>query len=245
MSEFYFTLRPRDRFIKELLGVSTKSTKECYKENFFTRAIGDFAITLFIPLHKFIIYPAIKGFIPSIKIYQKFLLGVAIKIINTTILLVLDVTARRVYYLEHHGNVSHCIFSDHQHALSHFNGNWMAITLVLDSLSQALIFTGGFEFVMSQTPYPMRGLIFGVGYGSMYILRIIGYGIYWPFIHLSINWGSGIISCEFWYLLLLLLVTIIFSGLLLVAGRWYKNRKREDVLPSEHIFAERYYAQLL
>ena len=23
--------------------------------------------------------------------------------------------------------------------------------------------------------------------------------------------------------------------------RWYKKRKREDVLPNDHIFAERYY----
>ena len=90
----------------------------------------------------------------------------------------------------------------------------------------------------------MRGLIFGAGYGSVFIFIIIGYGIYWPFTHRSINWGPGVISCEFWYLLLALLIIMIFSVLLLVAGRWYKNRKREDVLPSEHIFAERYYARL-
>ena len=89
----------------------------------------------------------------------------------------------------------------------------------------------------------MRGLIFGDGYGSMFIFAIIGYGIYRPFIHLSTTWGTGIFNCEFWYLLLVLLIIIIVSGLLLVIGRWYKNRKREDVLPNEHIFAERYYAQ--
>ena len=87
----------------------------------------------------------------------------------------------------------------------------------------------------------MRGLIFGAGYGSAFIFIIIGYGIYWPFTHLSINCGPGVISCEFWYLLLALLITTIFSGLLLIVGKWYKNRKREDVLPNQHIFAERYY----
>ena len=48
----------------------------------------------------------------------------------------------------------------------------------------------------------MRGLIFGAGYGSVTLFTIIGYGIYWPFIHLrSKIWGTGIISCELWYLL--------------------------------------------
>jgi uncharacterized membrane protein len=170
---------------------------------------------------------------------------VAIKIISTILLLVFDITARRIS-LERHRNVSHCIFKRDHHALnSGFNSNWMAITLVLDSLSQTLLYISAIEFFASQTPYSMRGLMFGAGYGGIYIFTMIGYGIYWPFTHLSTNWGSGIISCEFWYLLLDLLVMIIFSGLLLVAGRWYKNRKREDVLPSEHIFAERYYAQLL
>ena len=45
---------------------------------------------------------------------------------------------------------------------SDFNNNWMAITLVLDSLAQTLLYihVGAFEFIMSQslTPYSMRGL---------------------------------------------------------------------------------------
>ena len=88
----------------------------------------------------------------------------------------------------------------------------------------------------------MRGLMIGASYGSMFIFAIIGYGIYWPLTHQSSTQAMGVISCEFWYLLSTLLVVIIFSGLLLAVGRWYKNRKREDVLPNEHIFAERYYS---
>ena len=90
----------------------------------------------------------------------------------------------------------------------------------------------------------MRGLMIEAAYGSVFIFTMIGYGIYWPLTHQSSTWATGVISYEFWYLLSTLLVVIIFSGLLLALGRWYKNRKREDVLPNEHIFAERYYSQL-
>ena len=121
----------------------------------------------------------------------------ATQIVNTILLLVFDITTRRDNF-EYHGNVSHCIFYHDQHGLSSsFNSNWMVITLVLDSISLALIYIVPLNFFVSQTPYSMRGLIFGVGYGSMFIFAIIGYGIYWPFIHLSTTWGTGIFSCEF------------------------------------------------
>ena len=99
------------------------------------------------------------------------------------------------------------------------------------------------EFLASQTPYSMRGLMAGLSYGGVFLFSIVEYGIYWPFTLQLPTWGTGIISCEFWYLLSVLLVLIIVSGILLAVGRWYKNRKRQDVLPNEHIFAERYYAQ--
>ena len=104
ISEIYITQRPRNLLIKELIDTDLiKSTKDCYKKEILIHTIGDCAIAFLIPLHKFIIkfYPAIQKCIPSIKIYQKFLLGVAIKIISIISLLVFDITARRDY-LEYH-----------------------------------------------------------------------------------------------------------------------------------------------
>ena len=124
-----------------------------------------------------------------------------------------------------------------------FNDYLIVISQLLESLSLILVSISGIEFLFSQMPYSMRGLTVGTVYGIMFIFTMIGYGIFWPFTQ-HFSWGTGIISCEFWYLLSVLLVMIIFSGLLLIAGRWYKNRKREDVLPNEHIFAERYYSQV-
>ena len=108
ISEIYIINLTRDCFIKDLLGISIKSTNECYKNKFFIHTIGDCTISLLIPLQKFIIkfYPAIQRCIPSIKIYQRFLLGMAIKVASIVLLLVFDITVN----LKRHGNVSHCIF---------------------------------------------------------------------------------------------------------------------------------------
>ena len=52
-------------------------------------------------------------------------------------------------------------------------------------------------------------------------------------------------SCEFWYLLikLIFLLAVIVSFLLVAVC--YRKRKRDDVLPNEQIFAERYYSKKL
>jgi hypothetical protein len=76
------------------------------------------------------------------------------------------------------------------------------------------------------------------------LFTLVGVAITQPFMmDLPIWKTGGIINCGFWYLLLVI-VFFIFNGIILyILGRVYKNRKREDVLPNEQIFAERYYSQ--
>ena len=153
-----------------------------------------------------------------------------------------DVIARKLYIKHHGDNIT--IQCGHPGSLgSTFDENWMVIPNILEIICIAMLSISSIEFLASQTPYSMRGLMAGLSYGGVFLFSIVEYGIYWPFTLQLPTWGTGIISCEFWYLLSVLLVLIIVSGILLAVGRWYKNRKRQDVLPNEHIFAERYYAQ--
>ena len=117
----------------------------------------------------------------------------------------------------------------------------MAIPSILNCVSFILLDVGAYEFMCAQTPYSMRGLIFGYAGGSAAIYLLVRYGISEPFTRHLINWGTGTISCGFWYLLFTRPLMVIFSAVLLILIKHYKNRKREDVLPNEHIFAERYY----
>ena len=137
-----------------------------------------------------------------------------------------------------------CIFMEQSGILnSNFNMQWMILVQLLDSISIITLVIGAFEFVCSQSPYSMRGLLFGAIYCSAVLYLLVGYGIMQAFTKqsTSISWGTDIISCEFWYLLLILIILILNSILVFILSKWYKNRKREDVLPNEQIFAERYY----
>ena len=220
---------------------STLSHKECYIERFSIIALGSSAAALFMPLYEFLFYPFLQKCFCSTKTYHKFLVGMMVQIVRIIILMIYNLTARKTYRELHGYNVT--IPCSHPGSLSWSSYRyWMAIPNFLGTLSIVLVSISSIEFLASQTPYSMRGLMIGAGYGSVFIFTVIEYGIYWPFTRSS-YWGTGVINCEFWYLLSVLLVIILFSGVLLAVGRWYKNRKREDVLPNEHIFAERYYAQ--
>ena len=51
-----------------------------------------------------------------------------------------------------------------------------------------------FEFICAQSPYSMRGLLFGTGYGSVVVFNILEYGLIHPFIRLSFTYGTGVIN---------------------------------------------------
>ena len=196
-----------------------------------------------IPLHEFLVYPLMHKHFHWVKSYCKFFLGSVLQMARIISLMLIEFKARDLY-VKHYGNNStiQCTFLEKVGALSSsFDIRWMAIPNILNSISFILIGIGTYEFICSQTPYSMRGLIFGAAYGSFAIFSLIGYGISMLFTGHLIDWGTGIIGCGFWYLLLILLLMALYSTVLLILLRHYKRRKREDVLPNEHIFAERYY----
>ena len=154
-----------------------------------------------------------------------------------------DVSARHTYLVHYNNNATlQYIFDETEDNVSAtFNAKWMALPDFLFYTSVIHYIIGSFEFFCAQSPYSMRGLLFGTGNGSVALFNLLGYGLIEVFIRAPFAWGTGIISCEFWLLLLILVVLIISIALFCGIVKWYKKRKREDVLPNEHIFAEKYY----
>ena len=215
---------------------------ECYQKIFYVYT--PFTGTMLIPLHEFILYPLLHKYFSWIKSYWKFSIGVVAQATRVVTLVALELMARNNYLVQNGKNSTlQCIFSEEKGALSSsFDIKWMVLPNILNAISIVTLGIGGIEFICAQTPYSMKGLMVGTVYGSVVIITIIGYGITVPFTRHMITWSTGVISCGFWYLLLMIIVLIFNSTLLLILGKLYKNRKREDVLPNEQIFAERYYS---
>ena len=82
----------------------------------------------------------------------------------------------------------------------------------------------------------------GMTYCSIYVSSALWLAVSLPFVHFHSIWGKGTLSCGFWYILLLATVDVGIFLILAILTRWYKKRRRQDVLPNEHYFAERYYS---
>ena len=65
---------------------------------------------------------------------------------------------------------------------------------ILNSISIVTLGVGSIEFICA-----MKGVMIGAVYGSVVIIAFIGYGITAPFTRHLITWGTGMISCGFWY----------------------------------------------
>ncbi len=126
------------------------------------------------------------------------------------------------------------------------NSQWLAIPGYLHFISLTFLLTGIIEFICSQAPYSMKGVIIGAQYSLVSIFSIATVVVATCTVTFKkdlSSLGKGTIGCEFWYALLIIAAYLSLLVILAWMVKQYKMRKREDLLPNEHFFAERYYSQ--
>ena len=205
-----------------------------------------------VPLYEITVHPLFHSYLPTLKSHVKFFLGFIVRLLKYTMDLALITYARQQYAHRYHITPSSnttltCIFykaHDGQQFLSKtLDHRWIILLEALVVVSELLAIIGALEFYCAQVPYSMRGLVTGIVHGLLAFFMMIPQGVQLPFKSESLDWGTGILSCGFWYLLTILIYLVIVMAATVVVMRWYKKRKREDVLPNEQIFAERYYSK--
>ena len=242
-----FTLRVKifDQLISSH-GVTAISHHNCYAEGSF-KYIFIYSGAIAITLHELFFHPVFHRCLAKVSSHRKFLFGLLLHTATIITLMLLEIVARHSYLENTNSNNSitiHCVYYEtHGTLSSSLDYRWMAIPDIIYSISIAALGIGAIEFIVAQTPYSMRGLIAGTAYGMFILSAALGIAITIPFTKRLPVWGTGIISCGFWHALLLLVIEVTMGITLTVIMKWYKKRKREDVLPNEHIFAERYYAR--
>ena len=215
------------------------SFSKCYSKEAFVE-ITLYSGVLVLPAYELIIHPVFHRCFEVIKTHWKLILGVILMTAEIIVLMMIETLARRNYLASNYDNSTiPCI--GHGTLSASMDFRWMAVPQLLYSLSIATVSIGTIEFIASQAPYSMRGLIMGTICCMLTLCGTVGLGINILFTRRLSIWGTGIISCGFWHFLLLLVIEVLVGFMLIAMLRWYKKRKREDVLPNEHIFAERFF----
>lgn len=173
---------------------------------------------------------------------HKFFLGIVTQVATFLALMTFEILSRQAYFHTNGHNITvSCPFYLDQALATSFNYNWMVLPDYLFVLSLAMIITGGLEFIFSQVLYTMKGIILGVAFCSVASSLGFNSAMIIPLQHRASIWGAGIISCGFWYALVHIIFCIIGCIAIAIITKYHTKRKR-DVLPNDHIFAERYYS---
>ena len=224
----------------KLFSLQVCTDKSCYFKHSFI-AIVEFSWAFLLPIFEFIIYPIFHRFLSCIKTKALLMTGVLLQIPVAVSLMLIEIMARH-NSLDSGSNITiQCVRSDTFELSYRIDYRWLALPCIVYSLSVAFWSIGTIRFIAAQSPYSMRGLVMGSLYGLFFLSAAVGIAISLPFTRNLSLWGKGIISCGFWHSLIILIITGTTSVLYMLILNWYKSRKREDVLPNEHIFAERYY----
>ena len=206
------------------------------------------APTLLIPFNEIFIHPLFQRCLPSMSSHRKIVIGLILQIIRY-IVLVIFVTLSRQHYLinyEFTNNTLRCVFDNDSTIIRFYDFRFYAIPDVIYSVSYIVILVGVIEFLCAQIPYSMKGVIVGIFYGLLVVFFSFRQGTIFIFEATSSQWSADtLFGCEFWYLQTKLILILIPGLSLLLLSIIYKKRKREDVLPNEQIFAERYYSKKL
>lgn len=85
-----------------------------------------------------------------------------------------------------------------------------------------------FEFICSQSPTNMTGMLIGAYYFLRSVYLNIGGWLMTPFSQETIDTHVGRLSCTFWTLLIPIVVSMVGGMVFLVAVSWYQKRQRDD-----------------
>ena len=211
-----------------------------------TTYFGQISVSILVPLYELVIHPIFNRLIPNVKILYKACIGALLHLSRLVLLLTLVTYARHSFIdSETSGNSTlQCLFHEPPGFLEmHLDNRWNILSGFLGYIGDAMYLISIIEYLCAQVPYSMKGIAAGLFFVCIGLFLPTLSSVYFVFKTTHFTWGTGVISCGFWYFVIiicLLLATMIIFIIYIL--KCHKRRKREDVLPNEHIFAERYYS---
>ena len=100
---------------------------------------------------------------------------------------------------------------------------YYSIPLLFSGLADSLSFIYGLEFICSQAPSNMNGMLVGV----FWFIRAFYINISRIFSLWNID-GPGRVSCSFWVLVLQIILCVVGMIVYIFVSRWYQKRRKDE-----------------
>ena len=242
---------PNSTFGFLLIGVHTahKNTKHCDTSFFlFESGTLKFIISAVLyPLYMFIMFACIRANIP--RIFTRLRTGIILFLFGVSSFVITDLIGHAQNHINANETVQ-CIFMirhDEKRIAYHvptLGLHWTSLipANLLLGIGPLLVMTAAYEFISSQSPHSMKGLIVGIFlmikmfFQFMSILAILPFSIKSIWVNEHLKEHPPVTSCGFGYLLFICVFALIGFILFSIAAKRYKHRVRDD-RPFDHRFA--------
>ena len=202
-------------------------------------------VAIIIPLYLFLLRPYIHNHIPGM--FKRILLGQLLILASTVGILLMDTVG-------HINSLSTACFlaTDYTPSTNCNNMNftckplglsisYLSIPYILNAIAYTFLYIGAYEFVLSQSPHAMKGLLIGTFFAIKGVFKLLGVLIiYLPFISWSSD--SSFPSCGFVYYLINSVIALTGIVAYSCVSRRYQYRQRDEP-DNIYRYAEEYYAK--
>lgn len=198
---------------------------------------GDIIVALFLPIFEFLLYPFLKRHF-HISILTKALIGIIFFLSDVIGLIIIEGLGHRFIKNGHSGsNLTYPMNSlQLPNVMLPVSQFWVMIPNTFGSIAQYVFVIASLEFICAQSPYYMKGLLFGLAFGCTGIFTAFFYILLLPIQYAIKKWSSPHYGCEMWYLVSILFFLLVFSVTFYVLRKVYKKRNRNSDLYNEQMF---------
>ena len=183
-----------------------------------------------IPLYLFLLRPFISRYVPGM--LKRMGLGMVLVLLSLLTTFSMDTAV----HMEGEINSTSCMFRNLAPSFSQ-NSTYLVIQLTLCGVSRVLIYTGAFEFICSQSPHSMKGLLLGVLYAIRGLYQVVAVLHALPYYTLDVSMYP---SCGFYFYLVNLSIGLVAVLVYVWVAKRYRYRVRDEVC-NIHQYAEEYY----
>ena len=199
------------------------------EDYFFHNAIY---MIVFIIAFAIFIYPCFYNYIPSLM--KRIGFGLSLCTLSVLYYVILDPVAHTV---THHDV---CLFTNTTASLT-LDYRWSFPPVILAALGEMVIVPFAVEFIVAQSPGPMKGFMVGLWFAFYGFVQLICLNLYYPFTAIS---DTAQPSCTFYYYITKTIISVVFLGLFIYLAHRYTMRVRDCPI-NFHILAENHYNKYL
>lgn len=190
---------------------------------------------LSLPIYLVLLRPFIRDYVPGM--LKRMGVGIVFTILALLLMLIMETVI-------HSGDDLGCMFKDNTVILQakeeRLVNQLLVVRDILAAIARMLLYIPLYEFICSQSPQSMNGLLIGLSYAVRGSMEAFGALLVVPF---ALSWnGPSLPSCGMVFYIIHIVVAIAAGLVYAFVARKYSYRKRDDFC-DVYRYAEDYYSR--